>query len=149
MCIRDRLRAHSLRKFFRTQLTARGVPVEYVEYMMGHKTSSYNDIKSLGVEFLRNLYRLADLSIRPKPLSREQIIRIFEQTLADIARRAGISLGEATYPAAYIETQGEGGELDRLSLELEAILKHMAAKILERRELNLDKNGDEIQDNMC
>lgn len=134
------LRAHSLRKFFRTQLTARGVPVEYVEYMMGHRTSRYNDIKSLGVEFLRNLYRLADLSIRPKPLSREQIIKIFEQTLADIARRAGISLREATYPATYIETQGEGGELDRLSLELEAILKHMAAKILERRELNFDKN---------
>ena len=127
------LRAHSLRKFFRTQLTARGVPVEYVEYMMGHKTSRYNDIKSLGVEFLRNLYRLADLSIRPRPLTKEQIIRIFEQAIGDIARRAGINLEGELHPAAYIEG-GEGEGYERISLELEAILKHMIAKMLETEE---------------
>ena len=131
------LRVHSLRKFFRTQLTARGVPAEYVEYMMGHKTSRYNDIKSLGVEFLRNLYKLADLSIRPKPLTREQIIKIFEQALKDIARRTGIALLEEEgeiEPAAYIKAEEPSPDLEKLSLELETILKHMMARMLERSE---------------
>ena len=127
------LRAHSLRKFFRTQLTARGVPTEYVEYMMGHKVSRYNDIKSLGPDFLRKLYEVADLSIRPKPLTQDQIIRLFQQALGDIARRAGVSLGEARIePAAYTETREPETEVEKLSLELEAILKHMVAKMLER-----------------
>ena len=127
------LRVHSLRKYFRTQLTARGVPTDYVEYMMGHKTDRYNDVKSLGVEFLRNLYKLADLSIRPKPLTKEQIVKIFEQAIADIAKRAGISLGQPSIePAAYIQEPEPGFE--RLSLELEAILKHMIAKMLEAEE---------------
>ena len=82
---------------------------------------------------MRNLYRLADLSIRPKPLSKEQIIKIFEQAISDIARRAGISLEGELHPAAFIEG-GEGEEYERLSLELEAILKHMIAKMLEAKE---------------
>ena len=126
------LRVHSLRKYFRTQLTARGVPSDYVEYMMGHKTDRYNDIKSLGVEFLRNLYKLADLSIRPKPLTKDQIVKIFEQAIADIARRAGVSLGQPSIePAAYVQEPEPGFE--KLSLELEAILKHMIAKMLEQQ----------------
>ena len=125
------LRVHSLRKFFRTQLTARGVPAEYVEYMMGHKTSRYNDVKSLGVEFLRNLYKLADLSIRPKPLTEEQIIKILNQAIREMARRAGIKLlEEEIEPAAYIKAE-ESSSLEKLSLELEAILKHMLAKAME------------------
>ena len=64
---RHQLRPHSLRKFFKTQLSARGVPPEYVEYMMGHRTSTYLAVKSKGVEFLRALYAAADISIYPKP----------------------------------------------------------------------------------
>jgi len=60
------LRAHSLRKYFRTQLTALGMPIDYIEYMMGHRISTYNDIKMKGVEFLRNLYASSGLSIRLK-----------------------------------------------------------------------------------
>ena len=33
---------------------------------MGHKVSTYNDIRMKGVEFLRNLYAQSGLSIRPK-----------------------------------------------------------------------------------
>jgi hypothetical protein len=33
---------------------------------MGHRVSTYHDIKMKGVEFLRNLYAAAGLSIRPK-----------------------------------------------------------------------------------
>jgi integrase len=65
--IRYELRAHSLRKYFRTQLTALGtIPVEYIEYMMGHMISIYNDVKMKGVEFLRNLYTHSGLSIKQK-----------------------------------------------------------------------------------
>lgn len=60
------IRIHSLRKFFRTQMTALGVPVDYVEYMMGHKLSTYHDVSMKGVEFLRQVYAAANLRIFPK-----------------------------------------------------------------------------------
>lgn len=60
------LRAHSLRKYFRTQLAALGLPSDYIEYMMGHTISTYHDIKMKGVEFLRNIYASSGLSIKPK-----------------------------------------------------------------------------------
>jgi len=60
----SQVRTHSFRKFFRTQLISRGVPVDYVEFWMGHKTSTYMDVKSKGVEFQRNLYAAANLSIK-------------------------------------------------------------------------------------
>lgn len=42
------LRAHSLRKFFRTQLAALSVPADYIEHMMGHTISTYHDIQMRG-----------------------------------------------------------------------------------------------------
>ena len=64
---RYKLRAHSLRKYFRTQLAALGtINTDYIEYMMGHQTSTYHDIESLGKETLRNHYATSGLSIKPK-----------------------------------------------------------------------------------
>jgi len=63
---RYELRAHSLRKFFRTQLAALGVDRDYIEYMMGHTISTYHDIKMKGIEFLRGVYIASGLSIKPK-----------------------------------------------------------------------------------
>jgi len=63
---RFNIRVHSIRKFFRTQLAALGVDRDYIEYMMGHKISTYHDIQMKGVEFLRNVYAASGLSIRPK-----------------------------------------------------------------------------------
>jgi len=63
---RYELRVHSIRKFFRTQLAALGVNADYIEYMMGHKISTYHDMKMRGAEFLRNIYAASGLSIRPK-----------------------------------------------------------------------------------
>jgi integrase len=60
------LKVHSLRKYFKTQLTSAGIPFEYVEFMMGHKTSTYLDVKMKGVDFLRNLYKASGISIKPK-----------------------------------------------------------------------------------
>jgi len=65
--VRYRLRPHSIRKYFRTQLGSQGImPTDYIEYMMGHSISTYNDIRMKGVDFLRNKYALTELSIRQK-----------------------------------------------------------------------------------
>ena len=42
------------------------MPVEYIEYMMGHKMSTYHDIQMKGTDFLRNVYSASGLSIKPK-----------------------------------------------------------------------------------
>jgi integrase len=65
--VRYNLRAHSIRKYFKTQLSAIStIPPDYVEYMMGHKISTYHDVKMMGIEHLRNLYASSGLSIRPR-----------------------------------------------------------------------------------
>jgi hypothetical protein len=60
------LRAHSIRKFFRTQMASLGVDRDYIEYMMGHTISTYHDIKMKGIEYLRGIYMSSGLSIKPK-----------------------------------------------------------------------------------
>lgn len=64
---RYRLRAHSIRKYFRTQMGSLGtMPMDYIEYMMGHTISTYNDIQMKGIEFLRSKYAAAGIRIRQK-----------------------------------------------------------------------------------
>jgi len=81
--IRYNLRAHSIRKYFRTQLGANSkIPTDYIEYMMGHKISTYNDVKMKGIPFLRNLYASSGLSIRPKTtLSKIERLKTFAESL--------------------------------------------------------------------
>jgi integrase len=78
---RYELRAHSIRKYFRTQLGALStVPTDYIEYMMGHTISTYNDIRNR-LEDLRAKYASAELSIRPKSrLSKIEQLRILIET---------------------------------------------------------------------
>lgn len=49
------VRTHSLRKAFRTQMSAAKIDSEITEYMMGHTINTYEDVQSLGIETLRNL----------------------------------------------------------------------------------------------
>jgi integrase len=60
------LRVHSIRKFFKTQLQSLGVGDPFIDYWMGHKTSVYSDMEMKGVDFHRELYSKAGLSIRPR-----------------------------------------------------------------------------------
>jgi len=60
------LNAHSLRKFFQTQLMSTGTERDYVEYMMGHTLSIYHDVKMKGVDFLRGIYLKSGISIQPR-----------------------------------------------------------------------------------
>lgn len=60
------LRAHSLRKFFKTNMVAAGVPESHADYMMGHVSDTYNQVQSLGVDKLRSIYANAGLRIRAR-----------------------------------------------------------------------------------
>jgi hypothetical protein len=60
------LRAHSIRKYFRTQLASLSIQTDYIEYMMGHTISTYHDIRMKGIEYLRGVYVSSGLSIKPK-----------------------------------------------------------------------------------
>jgi alcohol dehydrogenase YqhD (iron-dependent ADH family) len=60
------LKAHSLRKYFLTQMISTGIERDYVEYMIGHTLSTYHDIKMKGIDFLRGVYLASGLSIQPQ-----------------------------------------------------------------------------------
>lgn len=80
---RYQVRTHSLRKYFRTQLGAIStIPTDYIDYMMGHTVSTYNDIRMKGIDFLRSLYASSGLSIRPKTkTSKIDRIKMFVESL--------------------------------------------------------------------
>jgi integrase len=80
---RYQLRVHSLRKYFRTQLgSISTIPTDYIEYMMGHTISTYNDIRMKGIEHLRNLYTSSGLSIRPKTkMTKIERLKLFAESL--------------------------------------------------------------------
>lgn len=76
------MRAHNIRKFFRSQLAALGVDTDYIEYMMGHKVNTYHDVKMVGVERLRQIYARSGLSIRPKaPSDKLEMLKEFTRSL--------------------------------------------------------------------
>jgi site-specific recombinase XerD len=109
---RFNIRVHSIRKFFRTQLSALGVDRDYVEYMMGHTIGTYHDIEMKGIEFLRNIYAASGLSIRPKTqLSKiealKEIVRAWGMNPEEVLTRETLSRPYATYvqPASYEEEQ--------------------------------------------
>jgi len=114
------LRAHSIRKFFRTQMAALGVDRDYIEYMMGHTISAYHDIKMKGVEFLRGIYIASGLSIKPKT----RMSKIY--ALKEIIRAWGLNPEEIltkqalTQPHRTIVSQGqlEDNQIHQLTIAL-------------------------------
>ncbi len=114
------LRVHSIRKFFRTQLAALGMPTDYIEYMMGHTINTYHDIEMKGIEYLRGIYSASALSIRPKT----RVSKI--DALKEIIRAWGLNPDEIltkdalTRPNATIisRDQLEERQLHQLSVAL-------------------------------
>ena len=114
------LRAHSIRKFFRTQLAALGVDRDYIEYMMGHTISRYHDIQMKGIEYLRGIYVAAGLSIKP----RTKISKI--DALKEIIHAWGLNPEEILTRQALAEphrtiidrSQIEQSQLHQLSIAL-------------------------------
>jgi site-specific recombinase XerD len=87
------LRVHSLRKFFKTQLVARGVPESYTEFFMGHRPDKYgyNDVSSVGIEALRKCYASAHMTITPRVASDREVLK---KTLATLVRESGLNPDE-------------------------------------------------------
>ena len=73
-----KVKVHSLRKFFKTQLLALGVQPDYVDCMMGHTIDTYHDVQSKGIEFLRGIYTAANLTLEPRQkLTKLDQLKIF------------------------------------------------------------------------
>jgi len=108
---RSEIRVHSLRKFFRTQMTALGVPTEYVEYMMGHKLSTYHDVRMKGVEFLRGKYAEANIRIFPKPGIDEKKAALL--AIKKLAETAGLDLSKPLSQLISGRTVLEDQDIDR------------------------------------
>jgi hypothetical protein len=82
---RYEVRAHSLRKYFKTQMTAQGVNSDYIEYMMGHVIDTYHDVQMKGIDYLRNIYACSGFSIKPKT----QVSKI--EALKEVVRAWGLN----------------------------------------------------------
>lgn len=120
---RYRLRPHSIRKFFRTQMTALGVDRDYIEYMMGHMVSTYHDIQMKGVEFLRNVYAAVGLSIRPKTRlgkieALKEIVRAWGMNPEEILTRKALTMRAARYVAPARREEEEIRELRQALKEM-------------------------------
>jgi len=60
------------------QVNGLGVGDDYIDYMRGHVVDTYHNIRSKGVEFLRNIYAKAGLPTRPQSkLSELYIVKEF------------------------------------------------------------------------
>ena len=128
---RYELRAHSIRKFFRTQMAALGVQTDYIEYMMGHTISTYHDITMKGIEYLRGVYIASGLSIKPKTrLSKidalREIIRAWGLNPEEILTREALTQPHRTI---IDRSQHEQVQLNQLTSALkEQMLKEIHGK---------------------
>jgi hypothetical protein len=95
------VRTHSLRKWFRTQMSASKIDSEINNYFLGKTIDPYEDVQSLGIETLRNLYVSAGLAIRPKTQANrieqlKEIIRAWGQNPEEILTKDALSRGNIT-----------------------------------------------------
>jgi hypothetical protein len=128
------LRPHSLRKFFKTQMESAGVKSDYVEYMMGHTVDTYHDIQSKGVEFLRNVYATAGLSIAPQQKGWElDALKAFARELGLEPKRVLTETAFAEPHRTYVASE------DREQAQTRTL--SMAIKGLVVRELQLSNRG--------
>jgi site-specific recombinase XerD len=121
------VRTHSLRKFFRSQLSTAKIDTEIVEYMMGHTINTYEDVQSLGIETLRNLYASAGLAIRPKTqVNRieqlKEIIRAWGQNPEEILSKDALFRGNIT----ETQDQTQNHQLSILAENLKQIIRKEA-----------------------
>jgi integrase len=123
------LRPHSIRKYFRTQLGSLStIPTDYVEYMMGHTISTYNDVKMKGIDFLRNLYASSGLSIKAKSkISKidqlKLIIEAWGMNPNEILSREALTMPHAT----LVDPEREKIEALNQALK-QAIIKELQAQ---------------------
>jgi site-specific recombinase XerD len=118
------VRTHSLRKFFRTQMSASKLDSEIINYMMGHTVDTYEDVQSFGIETLRNLYTSAGLAIRPKTQANridqlKEIIRAGGENPEEILTRDALLRGNITETSE----QTQNHQLSLLAEQLKQLVK--------------------------
>ena len=123
------VRTHSMRKYFKSQLSICKINDDIIEYMMGHSPDTYEDVQSLGIETLRNLYVAANLTIRPKTaINRieqlKEIIRAWGENPEEILSKDAILRGNITQSAGQIETH----QMTLLAEQLKDLVKLEVSK---------------------
>ena len=118
------VRTHSLRKFFRTQMSAAKLDPEIINYFMGHTVDTYEDVQSLSTETLRNLYTSAGLAIRPKTQANridqlKEIIRAWGQNPEEILTKDALMRGNITETS----DQTQNHQLSILAEQLKQVIK--------------------------
>lgn len=114
-------------------MAALGVNTGYIEYMMGHKISTYHDVQMKGVEFLRNIYAASGLSRTIRLRTRiskidalKEIIRAWGMNLEQILAKEALSSPHRTYATP---TQREEDQVKTLAIALkESIKKELLTK---------------------
>jgi len=119
------LRTHSLRKFFKTNMSALGVQSDYVDYFMGHVPDTYHDIQSLGIDKLRNICAAAGLAIRIKTQvskvdALKEIIGAWGMNPEQLLTKDALAEGAATYKS---QEDFENHELTVLSSHLKELIR--------------------------
>jgi site-specific recombinase XerD len=118
------VRTHSLRKYFRTQMSASKIDSEIIKYFMGKTIDTYEDVQSLGIETLRNLYASAGLAIRPKTqVNRieqlKEIIRAWGENPEEILTMDALLRGNIT----ETQDQTQNHQLSVLADQLRQVVK--------------------------
>jgi len=118
------VRTHSLRKFFRTQMSAAKIDTEITNYFMGHTIDTYEDVQSLGIETLRNLYSSANLAIRPKTHANridqlKEIIRAWGENPEELLTKDALMRGNITETAE----QNQNHQLTLLASQLKDLVR--------------------------
>jgi hypothetical protein len=118
------LGTHSLRKFFRTQMSTTKIDTEIILYMTGHTIDTYEDVQSLGVGKLRQLYMAAGLAIRTKTkINRieqlKEIIHAWGENPEQILSKDALARGNITETTE----QTNNHQLSVLAQELKQIIR--------------------------
>jgi hypothetical protein len=118
--------AHSIRKYFKTQMLALGVQPDYVDYFMGHTVDTYHDIQSLGIDRMRAIYAAAGLAIRKKTqISKldtiKEMIRALGENPEQLLSREALSMGNISAVGEI-----ENHQISVLTMQLRDILRKAA-----------------------
>jgi len=114
----------------RTQLNAAKIDDEIIKYFMGKTIGTYEELQSLGVETLRNLYAAAGLAIRPKTkINRidqlKEIIRAWGENPEEILSKDVLLRGNQTVYCAGAQSgeQINSHQPSVLASELKQIIR--------------------------
>jgi len=95
---RYRYTIHGLRKFFKTQMLARGVEGALVDFWMGHVTDAYTRFRDMDADWMRSKYLSANLRIREAKTDERQL----KELLKNIVRQYGYDPERFVIPGATI-----------------------------------------------